>query len=45
MYSYTSSTEEIMDVEKVATPDQKTIEQVSTFLNIRSTTMYQNVSV
>ncbi len=31
--SYTSSTEEIMDVEKVATPDQKTIEQVSSFLN------------
>ncbi|MGB5947287.1 proline--tRNA ligase [Paenisporosarcina sp.] len=31
--SYTSSTEEMMDVEKIATPDQKTIEQVGSYLN------------
>ncbi|MGE6487991.1 proline--tRNA ligase [Paenisporosarcina sp. NPDC076898] len=32
--SYESSTEDLKDVEKVATPDQKTIEQVASFLNV-----------
>ncbi|EPD52714.1 prolyl-tRNA synthetase [Paenisporosarcina sp. HGH0030] len=32
--SYAASTEELKEVEKVATPDQKTIEQVASFLNL-----------
>jgi prolyl-tRNA synthetase len=31
---YDESTEELLEMEKVNTPDQKTIEQVSTFLNV-----------
>jgi len=34
--SYQTSTEEMKDVEKVATPDQKTIEQVAGFLNVEA---------
>lgn len=32
--SYEASTDELKEVEKVATPDQKTIEQVASFLNL-----------
>lgn len=32
--SYQTSTEELKDVEKVATPDQRTIDQIASFLNV-----------
>jgi prolyl-tRNA synthetase len=34
--SYEASTEELLEAEKIATPDQKTIEQVTAFLNVEA---------
>lgn len=40
---YQASDEALKDVEKVATPDQKTIEEVSAFLNIKSSNVIKSL--
>ncbi|MEG0259350.1 MAG: proline--tRNA ligase [Lysinibacillus sp.] len=40
---YSSSDEALKEVEKVATPDQKTIEEVSTFLNVDASSVIKSL--
>lgn len=41
--SYEPSNEELRELEKVKTPDQKTIEQVSTFLNVNAESCFKTL--